>query len=267
MLLRVVLFLGVLLVLAAGGAFGWQYWQSLPQQSAAAAPEAAPAPGPALEVTVAPPASGLVLPEQDWLISPGGGLVPRDQARVYLRQDKFVKERRALVDFRAPLADLLAEGEALPDEIYQPAFAAIRAPAFARDLCQPLVASFAEGCTLLSAELVDNSYDPVTQSAAFRLHLLFTVETGAVPLPDLGAHVLRDGTVRPPDEAVLAAGSTRDRLALAGAAAQSHCAAIPSCRVSGLYVGKGHNGEPTVRVDYNYLDPLPKGMVAAPPLF
>ncbi len=93
------------------------------------------------------------------------------------------------------------------------------------------------------------------------------MKTGAAPLPDLGAHVLRDGTVRPPEEAVLAAGSTRDLLALAGAAAQSDCATIPTCRVSGLYVGEGHDGEPTVRVEYNYLDPLPKGMVAAPPLF
>lgn len=271
MLLRVVLFLGVLLVLAAGGAAGWQYWQNLPQSTAgASAPAgdgAAPAAGPAPRFTAADPAKDLTLPKQKWLISPGGGLVSEDSARVFLRQDRFVRGRRAIVEFRAPLTALLSAGEVLPEPVYQPAFAAIRAPALAEDLCQPLIDTFAEGCALGEATMKDNSYDPGTESAEFLVTLLFTVKSGAAPLPDLGSHVLRNATVRPASEAAVAAGSVQEVLALAGAAAQDACADIPTCRVSSLYVGANFKDEPTARVEYDYLAPLPKGMVAAPPLF
>ena len=251
MLLRFVLFLGVMLVLLAGGAAGWQYWQGLPQAAAVPAPPAAAPVG------------------QEWLIAPDGGLVPRAAAQVFLQQERLVEPRRATLTLRAPLAALLAPGEALPAPVYQAAFAAIRAQALADPLCRTLTDSLAARCALIRADLVPDSLDPAAGTATFRLALAFSLKPDAAPLPDLGQSVLHsDAVALDSGKGDLAAETAETALAEVLVAARADCAARgATCRTASLMLDWQGPGQATARVGQDWLGPLPKGMYPAPPLF
>lgn len=193
MLIRVVLFLGIGLVLAAFGAAGWQYWQSLPAASDVEIVEM-PAEDAAPDDPAAPPEEVAAAPEPDvaepgqvWLISQGGGLVPRDDARAFLQQGKFVRQREVSMSLRLPLLALLSEGEGLPGDAYLEAFAEVRAGVAGARLCAPLLAAWAQGCAVHAASLRDDSYDPATQTAEFDVSAVFTLKPETAPLPDLSA--------------------------------------------------------------------------------
>ena len=253
MLLRFVLFLGVMLVLLAGGAAGWQYWQGLPPETAA---------GPAPPAAAAPAG-------QDWLIAPDGGLVPREAAQVFLQQDRLVEPRRATLTLRAPLAALLAPGEALPAPVYQAAFAAIRAQALAAPLCAPLTDSLAARCALIRADLVPDSLDPASGTATFRLALAFSLKPDPAPLPNLGQSVLHSDAIGlDSGKGDLTAQTAEAALAEVLAAARVDCATRgPTCRTSAIMLDWEGPGQATARVGQDWLGPLPKGMYPAPPLF
>jgi len=267
MILRIFLALGVLLVLAAGGAVGWQYWQSLPRQ-AAAAHDSGQTAAPMAGTQVAPAA--VDLPDQDWLISPGGGLVSRKQARVFLAQDRFVQDRNVMLTFRAPLADLLSEGEILPAPVYHEALAELRAGALAAPLCAPLVEVLAQGCAIEGARLVDDSYDPATLTAEFQITLVFTQKTETQPLPDLAAHVLKGEWVRGDVTSLGGNASASETLRDVGRMAAETCRqemeAGNFCRISSIGIAlRGQDGA-DFTIAYDRLLPLPQGMFPAPPL-
>ena len=100
-MLRLLIGTGVLLMAVGFGAAGWQYWQSLPKVAA-------------VEVEAATPQVAAVV-RQSWLISPSGGLIPQDEVRAYLAQERFVQGRTVRVQRQASLNALLAEGEKLPE--------------------------------------------------------------------------------------------------------------------------------------------------------
>ena len=98
-MLRLLIGTGVLLMAVGFGAAGWQYWQSLPKVAA-------------VEVEAATPQVAAVV-RQSWLISPSGGLIPQDEVRAYLAQERFIQGRTVRVQRQASLNALLAEGEKL----------------------------------------------------------------------------------------------------------------------------------------------------------
>jgi hypothetical protein len=271
MLLRIVLFLGVALFLAAGGAAGWQYWQSRPQ-AVAEGPEAVSA---APKLLSAPPASAGDTggkAEQSWLISAGGGLVPRDQARNFLAQHRFDENRWVQFRFRAPLADLLAEGEALPDPVYHLAFAEIRSKAVAARLCEPLLQAWAQGCAVHATELVDESYDPATVTAEFEVQIVFSLKPDPAPLPDLATRsFFIDGIAFDQDVATGFTATPEAFLAYAASLGDRACtvwkATGEPCRVMRMSLQWDSPAEASGRVEIGALGPLPKGVYAAPPLY
>ncbi len=268
MLLRVILFLGVSLVLAAFGAAAWQYWQSLPQHAADAAVDEATGPtGPQLTIMGQPVQSQA--PDQKWLISPGGGLVSRARAREWLKQDEFVEDRAVRIEFTAPLSALLDAGEVLPGLPYRTAFADIRGKKLAQDFCLPLMDVVAAACAVTAVALKPDSLDPAGETATFELVLAYALRPEASPLPDLAARTLQSTNVRVTEEdAASAAATPVSFLAHALTVTKAACAAEGEhCRMTSLYLSWESPEKADAQANISWLAPLPKGMYAAPPLY
>jgi hypothetical protein len=277
MLVRIVLFLGLSLVLFAGGAVGWQWWQGqpvvLPAQTATAESPAAAAPD---APASAAPLLGLVgaiepvsAPAQSWLITPGGGLVDRDTVKAWLRQDRLVEERYVDISFSAPLTALLAPGEALPAPVYRQVFADIRASALAADLCAPLVATLASACAVHLARAPEGSLSEDGESAVFGFRLVFTQKAEADPLPDLATRILMRDYVNPLSADPAAEARLTPTAALASALAGVIAACPPDgshCRLLRLSLQWEGPGRAQSRAEIAWLAPLPPGMYPAPPL-
>jgi hypothetical protein len=254
-MLRLLIGTGILLMIVGFGAAGWQYWQGLPGADTAVETVAMPAAAPA---------------RQSWLIAPDGGLVPQDVVRTYLAQEGFAPGRMVEVIRTRGLADLLVEGEKLPEAPFLQVLADIRAPRVADGLCGVLLRSFAEACALASARVVEDSVDPVAGTAVFRLELAYRLPSDEADLPDLAAHVLGTETV----SLSLGAGepgteSAEAALSAAVAAAQAACAdrdARLLCRPMRLWLTWVPGGQASFRAEIAWLEPLPDGMYPAPPL-
>jgi hypothetical protein len=260
-MLRVLLGTGVLLMAVGFGAAGWQYWQSMPKADPVAAAEAATAPEAAAPVVVT---------RQRWLISPTGGLIPQDEVRAYLAQERFAKGRIVDMTLQANLADLLAEGEKLPEVEYLQVLADIRAPQLAEGLCAVLRQSFATNCAVNAARVIGDSVDPAAGTARFRLELVYRLPEAAGELPDLAAHVLRTDTARVTLEpGVAGTESAEAALGAALALASEACAAETVgqvCRPLQVGVDWAPGQPVSARAEIAWLDPLPKGIFTAPPL-
>ncbi|MGA0540167.1 hypothetical protein [Neotabrizicola sp. VNH66] len=272
MLVRIVLFLGLALVVFAGGAAGWQYWQTHRGTPTATAPAPEVRAGPFAAMAGAPAPQDAAVPEQDWLISPGGGLVEQAEAAGFLKQDRFVEGREVQIVLRLPLTTLLAAGERLPDAVFAGVFADIRAPILALDLCRPLLADWASGCRVILARAVKDSFDPATGTAEFRFRLAFTQKPGPLPLPDLATVIHHADWVNPdatgPD---LAAATPQEALTALVAAAGQVCAESEAagrpCRLQSLSLSWEGPGASSSSVRFGWLAAMPKGMFPAPPLF
>lgn len=256
-MLRILIGTGALLMAVGFGAAGWQYWQSLPKAPAVAAVEAES------------PAAKAVR-RQRWLISPSGGLIPQEDVRAYLVQEAFVARRTVQMTLQATLAELLAEGEKLPEVEYLQVLADIRAPRVAEGLCAVVRQSFAADCAVNMARVVENSVDPVAGTAQFRVELVYRVADDGEELPDLAAHVLRRESVGLTQEPGAVGYLSADAaLAAALAVATDACAAEgvgTLCRPMRLSVD-WLPGQPVQGwAEIAWLDPLPKGMSVAPPL-
>ncbi len=280
-MLRLLIGTGLALMVLGFGAAGWQYWASLPAAPATQDPSAQPA--------------DAALAQGGWLVSPTGGLIPRDDVRAYLAQDRLVPGRSVTVTHTAPLTALLAEGQTLPAQPYLQVFADIRAPRMAEGLCPVLLASVAQDCAIHSARVVPDSVDPVRGTARFRIELAYRLKPEADPLPDLGAHVFLSEilavgddpaavTVPAPEEAAepaeddaapaevanpLAAASVTDALAALVATVVQTCSDAEdrqACRLLSLSLdwAPGTPGFGQGRV--GWLEPLPEGMLLAPSL-
>lgn len=254
-MLRLLIGTGVLLMAVGFGAAGWQYWQTLPKS----------APAEAVAAAVAAP----VPPRQTWLISPTGGLVPQEEVRTYLAQERFVPGRRLRIERQANLSDLLADGEKLPEPAFLEVLADIRAPKVAEGLCDVLLASMAQDCAVNRARVVEGSVDLVQGTARFQLELVYRLKDEA-ELPDLAAHVLRSEMVRLDIEAGTEAGGSPEQ-ALRALLDQvtAACAADTAgevCRPMELSVVWAPGQPVQGRGRIAWLDPLPEGMFVAPPL-
>ncbi|WP_128513804.1 hypothetical protein [Tabrizicola thermarum] len=265
-MLRLLIGTGVLLMAVGFGSAGWQYWQSLPAAKAAAEDVAPAPPGPAAaDVPAAAPAM-----RQVWLMSPVGDLIPQDEVRNYIAQDRFAPSRTVLVTRQARLADLLAAGESLPSADYLQVLADIRAPRVAAGLCEVLLRAMATDCAVNRARVVAGSVDPVAGTARFRLELAYRLPEQAEGLPDLAAHVFRTETV----ERTLEAGaegtaSAEAALATALATVTDACAARTdgkACRMLRLSLDWLPGQPVQARAEIGWLAPLPKGLFLAPPL-
>lgn len=257
-MLRVLIGTGVLLMAVGFGAAGWQYWQSLPKAEAtdSAAAPAGPAP---------------VVPErQSWLISPTGGLIPQAEVRAYLAQERFVPERVLRVVRQAKLTDLLAEGEQLPEPAFLQVLADIRAPRVADGLCQVLLASVAQDCSVNAGRVVADSVDPVAGTARFTLDLVYRLKESGDELPDLAAHVLRSDLVslevQPGAEGSASPDAALQSLLASVAAACLEEGIGQACRPTRLDIDWMPGVPVVARAEIAWLDPLPKGMFVAPPL-
>lgn len=259
-MLRILIGSGVLLMAVGFGAAGWQYWKTMPRPAVAAEVQAdAPA-----------VASTQTSTRQGWLISPTGGLIPQEDVRAYLAQERFVPGRILTVTRQASLASLLAEGEKLPDSAFLQVLADIRAPKVAEGLCPVLTATIAQDCAVNSARVLDDSVDTAAGTAMFRLELVYRLKDPGTDLPDLAAHVLRSDTVRL-DLAAGVEGTASPDAALqaALAAATAACEADTvgeACRPMRLDLNWAPGRPVSARVQIAWLDPLPKGMFVAPPL-
>lgn len=260
-MLRLLIGTGVLLMAIGFGAAGWQYWQTLPRGEVAAAEDPAPAAG--------TPAPSPTIQRQSWLISASGGLVRQDDVRAYLAQERFAETRMVTVTRQARLAELLAEGETLPQPEYLQVLADIRAPKVAEGLCAVLVQSFATDCAVNAARVVEGSVDPVAGTARFRLELAYRLPDTA-ELPDLAAHVLRDDTAALTLEAgAEGTASAEAALAMALSVGAEACAAQKEaqlCRVVQVMLDWAPDRPVQMRARIAWLAPLPKGMFTAPPL-
>lgn len=251
-MLRFLVGTGVGLMLIGFGAAGWQYLQgSAPANDSAASKPTATF--------------------QDWLISPTGGLVPPDNVRAYLVQDRYVASRTVRVIRSARLVELLAEGETLPAQAYLAVLADIRAPRLAEPLCAQLVETLASDCAVAEARLVPDSLNPTLGTATFALDLVFRERLAAVELPDLATHVLRDAVVTlQPEAGTSGTESPEAALAAAISAARAACpadeASVGTCRVTDLAVD-WQNGMPiSLSARVAWLAPLPDGVIPAPPI-
>lgn len=257
-MLRVLIGTGVLLMAVGFGAAGWQYWQTLPK--------------PAASDTASVPAgqASVVSERQSWMISPTGGLIPQAEVRAYLAQERFVPERVLRVVRQADLADLLTEGEQLPEPAFLQALADIRAPRLADGLCDVLLDSMAQDCAVQAGRVVADSVDPVAGTARFTLELVYRLKETGDELPDLAAHVLRSDLVsfeaQPGTE-----GSASPDAALRSllASVATACAAEDigqACRPTRLDIDWMPGRSVVGRARIAWLDPLPAGMFVAPPL-
>ncbi|MBA3908726.1 MAG: hypothetical protein C0524_02340 [Rhodobacter sp.] len=254
-MLRILIGTGLLLMVVGFGAAGWQYWQSRPER----APE-----------VIAEVASQEVGPQQTWLISPTGGLVPRDDVQAFLAQDRFVPSRTVAITRTAPLTDLLADGETLPETPYLQVLADIRAPKTADGLCSVLLSRVAADCAVNAARVVDGSVDPVMGTAQFRIELVYRLKPADAEMPDLAANVLQGDRIRAELEAGSEASATIEAALAAtveaGLAACAERDAGQTCRILGLALDWSPDAPATGRADIAWLAPLPDGMFAAPPL-
>lgn len=255
-MLRVLIGTGVLLMAVGFGAAGWQYWQSLPAAAPEAAAEAASAPR----------------PEEPrlQLISPTGELVPQEEARAYLVQDRFTPRRTVEMTLQANLADLLAEGEKLPEVAYLQVLADIRAPRLADGLCAVMRSSFASDCAVNAARVVEGSVDPAAGTAQFRIELVYRLAEANEEVPDLARHVLRrGGTLLTLDPGTPGTESAEAALKATLVAATEACAAEgvgQLCRPVQLAVDWRPGAPVEARADVAWLSPLPEGLVVVPPL-
>ncbi len=256
MLLRVLIGIGAALMLLGFGAAGVQYLQNRPAEGQAT-----------WDATEVEPAEA---PVQTWLISPTGGLVPRADVRAYLDQGRFVESRTAFVTRSALLSELLLEGEKLPEAAYLQVLADIRAPMVAGRICEVLLETIAAECAVNRARVVDGSVDPVAGEARFGIEMVYRLNPSDEPLPDLAAHVLMTETVSLDFEpGTDGARVPEELLASAVTAAVVACDAIKgakACRVMGLDTTWFDNGSGAARARIAWLVPLPKGLVAVPPL-
>ncbi|MFE3837657.1 hypothetical protein [Pseudogemmobacter sonorensis] len=275
--LRIVLVLGLALITFALGAAGWHYWQETRGPAPAEAAQGAHPTGPLAGMVFGPPPASDpdlgTAPAQDWLISPGGGLAPRDLVAAVLDQDRFVTPRTVSITTRQPLARMLSAGEALPGAAYLDAFAAIRAPVLALDLCGPLLEGPASGCRLTGAEALAESLDAADGSAAFRFRAEFTEEVAGRPLPALDAHVVEIETFVAEVEAV--GGSQPWAPPDVTARSLARTAAMlcreeekkgHGCRLVSLAMDWQAPKQGRMTIRYARLVPLPPGMYPAPPL-
>ncbi|MCB6178647.1 hypothetical protein LHP98_10960 [Rhodobacter sp. Har01] len=275
MLVRIILFLGIALVLLAGGAAGWQVLESRGIEplaflrGAEDAGEAEAEPVAAQDQGAATPAAQPE-PAQNWLITPGGGLVDRPTVAAYLAQDRLVERRLATVIRRAPLSDLLSEGEQLPGTPFLEAFADIRAQVLADRECAALLQGFAARCEMVSAGVEEGSVDAAAGTAEFQIVVAYALAPSATPLPDLSAVVLREEsvTVVPETDGAALAGSTvLDGFAKA---AQDLCqkdgAELPQCRILSVSVDQESEDGASAQVWLAWLAPMPAGLYPAPPL-
>ncbi|MCU0904796.1 MAG: hypothetical protein MUE83_13110 [Tabrizicola sp.] len=271
-MLRLLIGSGVLLMAVGFGAAGWQYWQSLPKSDPTEATtgeattgEAATAGAATSEAAGAPTAVG-----QGWLISPTGAQIPAQDVRAYLAQERFAPQRTVTMTLQASLASLLAEGEKLPEVDYLQALADIRAPRVAEGLCAVVLQSLATDCAVNAARVVEGSVDPMAGTARFRVELVFRLAEAADGLPDLAAHVL-NGDIAQLALDPGAAGTESAEAALAAAlrSATEACAADgvgQLCRLMQLAVVWAPGGPMQAQARIAWLDPLPDGIFAAPPL-
>jgi len=259
-MLRVLIGGGVLLMLVGFGAAGWQYWQGSPAAGGAALPGgAAAAPG-------------------AWLGTATGGIVPAADARAFLVQDRFVPTRTVTLTREAPLTQLLRAGETLPEPVFLPVFADIRAPELARALCPVLTDRIAAACAVNAARLVEGSVRPAEGTARFRIELVYRLRPDPVPLPELGAHVFASRTVTPGAEAGAGAeagqppaATVEAALAAVVEAAQSACLAQGggdggdgACRILRLSLDWAPGAPFAGSAEIGWLSPLPDGVFAAP---
>lgn len=255
-MLRVLIGSGVLLMAVGFGAAGWQYWQSLPSVAPVAVGEG--------QVATRPEAP------QPRLVSPTGEAIPQDEVRAYLAQDRFAPRRTVEMILQANLADLLADGERLPEVAYLQVLADIRAPRLAEGLCAVMRPSFAADCAVNAARVVEGSVDPATGTAMFRIELVYRLDAAADEMPDLSQHVLRKGlTLVSLDAGTPGTESAEAALQVALATATEACAAEgvgQLCRPMRIAV-EWRPGEPAAAsVDVAWLSPLPEGLFPAPPL-
>lgn len=252
-MLRFLIGTGVLLMAVGFGAAGWQYWQSLPE----------PPPPPLVEA--APTET-----QQGWLISPTGGVVPREDVNAYLAQDRYVPSRTAVIRRVAPLTDLLSEGETLPEAPYLQVLADIRAPKLADGLCLVLASRIAQDCTLNTARAAEGGVDPLRGTAEVRIELVYRLQADADVLPDLAANVLETEWVPLVVDPVAGRFATIEAaLAAALETALAACAGkemAQTCRIMQLELDWSPVGAPAARVRIGWLSPLPEGMFPAPPL-
>lgn len=251
-MLRALIIMGLLLMTVGFGAAGWQYWQS---QAGGAVSDDSTAGAPDLP--------------QDWLISVGGGLVAPGDTLAYLAQDRLVPGRAAVVTLTAPLGDLLAEGEKLPDAPYLQVLADIRAPRIAQTLCPVMLEGPALQCEVNAARVVEGSVNTVQGTATFQIELVYRQKPEADGLPDLAAHVLGQRTVALDlGQDPTASGSATAALAAALRATEAGCAAeaVIACRILGMTLDWAPGRPPRAEARIAWLSPLPEGIYIAPPL-
>ena len=246
---RLLIASGLLLMAVGFGTAGWKHFRAPPTRAEAELP---------------PPG----MPRQGWLISPSGGLVPQDEALAFLRQDRFMPARTVTILRDAHLADLLVQGEKLPDAPYLQVLADIRAPMLAGMLCKEMTTTLAADCAVNRAQVEAGSVDPLEGTARFRIELVFRLKPEADELPDLGTHVLT-GARRTLDLDPGAEGTESPEAALAAALAEAQ-AACPEdalfCRIQRLLVDWSEDAPVRLAADVAWLSPLPKGVIALPPL-
>jgi hypothetical protein len=269
-MLRILIGTGALLMAVGFGAAGWQYWQSLPKAEPVAAVEDQAGEDQAVEDQAGATAEPRTIARQSWLISPSGGLIPQDDVRAYLAQDRFAPRRTVVMTLQANLADLLAEGEKLPEVSFLQVLADIRAPRVAEGLCAVMQRSFAADCAVNAARVVEDSVDPAAGTALFRIELVYRFAEGAEEVPDLAAHVLRqDGTRLTLDPGTPGTESAEAALGAALAAATEACAAEgvgKLCRPMQLAVDWRPGAPVEAAAEIAWLSPLPDGMFVAPSL-
>jgi hypothetical protein len=250
-MLRLLIGTGILLMVVGFGAAGFQYWQSRPATVAAVAPEPIPDP-------------------ERWLASPTGGVVPQNDVRAFLVQERFVASRRVELVRSASLGELLDEGEKLPAQAYYEVLADIRAPRVAAGLCNVLTGTFAADCALNAARVLEGSVDPSAGTAKFRLELVYRVRPDGADLPDLAAHVLRTETVRFDLEPGAPGSESAEAALLAATSAVGDACAGDGnrllCRPMRIWLSWETGRRVSVRAEIAWLDPLPEGVYVAPPL-
>jgi hypothetical protein len=260
-MLRLLIGTGVLLMAVGFGAAGWQYLQTLPPGETGAA--AASAQGGA---ALAAPAAAL----QSWLMSATGDVVSQDEVQAFLTQDRFVPSRSVEVTLQASLSDLLGEGETLPEAEYLQVLADIRAPRVAEGLCEVMLRSVASDCAVHAARVVEGSVDPVAGTAQFRLELVYRMPEPAEALPDLAAQVFRSAVVELPQGPEAPVSATAEAALVAALAAVGEACAAETvgdlCRMQRLILDWAPGQPARARAEIGWLDPLPNGMILAPPL-
>jgi hypothetical protein len=251
-MLRLLIGTGFLLMAVGFGAAGWQYWQGLPSSEAPVTEQTAGSSGAAV-----------------WLISPTGAIVPDDDRRAYLVQDRLVPERMARLTVTARLEDLLIQGEKLPAAPYLEVLADIRAPRLGQALCPILTSGIATTCTVHTARVIPGSVDAVRGEARFTIELAYRQDVSGVALPDLAAYVLHSEEVLP-DATILPAPATVEaaltELVAATIAACSAENRVSTCRVLGLTLDYAPGSSRQAAGRIAWLEPLPDGMKSLSPI-